>query len=135
MVEMPQEYMAIINKPGRVGTLSTADAEGRPNVAYFGSPRFNEDGTFVIGLTNNRTLRNLEVNPYAAFFCVGEIPVTFHTTACRMYLKVKTIERQGPTLEDVRNRVSAVAGKEAADLIKAAVTFEVTELRPLVSPD
>ena len=50
MVGISEEYKAIINKPGRIGTLSTVDAEGRPNVAYFGSPRIHDDGTFAMGL-------------------------------------------------------------------------------------
>ena len=76
-MEISKEIMDIVNKPGRIGTLGTADTQGRPNVAYFGSPRLSEDGTIVMGLGSNRTLKNLEQNPNAVFFCVAESPVTF----------------------------------------------------------
>jgi hypothetical protein len=38
----------------------------------------------------------------------------------------------GKPLDDYRQRMAAVAGKEAAAMIQAVVTFEVTELRPII---
>ena len=37
MVEISKEVFEIVNKPGRVGVLGTADKQGQPNTAYFGS--------------------------------------------------------------------------------------------------
>ena len=133
MVEIPDEIKQVVNKPGRIGTLSTADADGRPNVAYFGSPRFQDDGTFDMALGDNRTLHNLEVNPYAAFFCVEEGPVSFTTSGCRVYLKVKEIQTEGPLLEKKKAMITQNAGADAAAMIKAAVVFEVIELRGILA--
>ena len=132
MVEISNIFKEIVNKPGRIGTISTADSAGRPNVAYFGSPRVQDDGTFVAALMATRTLKNLEVNPYAVFFCVEEGPVSFSTPGCRLYLKVKEIQKQGPLFDEMKALVARNASPEAANMIAAAVAFEVTEARSLV---
>jgi predicted pyridoxine 5'-phosphate oxidase superfamily flavin-nucleotide-binding protein len=131
-MQVSPEIMETVNKPGRVGTLSTADQNARPNVAYFGSPRFLDQETFVAALTANRTLANLEENPYAVFFCVEEAPVSFGTSGCRLYLKVKEIQKHGPLLDQMKATIAQNAGEKAAEAIRAAVAFDVTDTRPLV---
>lgn len=132
MVEIPHEFKLMINRPGRIGTLSTADAEGRPNAAYFGSPRVREDGAFSMGLVGGRTLENLKANPNAVFFCVEESPVAFSTRGCRVYLKAREIQTGGRLLDLVKQDVARHIGRDAAKMISAAVAFDVTEVRPLV---
>lgn len=133
MVEISKEIMELVNKPGRIGTLGTSNKQGQPNVAYFGSPRMSGDGTIVMGLGNNRTLKNLEENPLAVFFCVAESPVTFKTPGYRLYLKAREIQKKGPVLDGVREAIAKHAGPEAAKMIVAGVVFDVTEIRPLVA--
>ena len=132
MVDISKEIVEIVNKPGRIGTLGTANKQGQPNVAYFGSPRLMEDGTIIMGLGSNRTLKNLEENPLAVFFCVAEGPVTFKTPGCRLYLKVREIQKEGAILDGVKEAIAKRAGPGAAKMIVAGVVFEVTEVRPLV---
>ncbi len=96
MAEIKKEVLEIVNKPGRVGVLSTADKQGQPNSAYFGSLRLTEDGSVVLGLGNNRSLKNLEENPLAVFFCVTESPVGFQTPGVRLYLKLKEHPKNEP---------------------------------------
>ncbi|MBL7212710.1 MAG: pyridoxamine 5'-phosphate oxidase family protein [Desulfobacteraceae bacterium] len=132
MVNISKEIVEMVNKPGRIGTLGTADKQGQPNVAYFGSPRLMEDGTIIMGLGSNRTLKNLEENPLAVFFCVTESPVTFKTPGYRMYLKVREIQKEGPVLDGVKEAIAKHAGPGAAKMIVAGVVFDVTEVRPLV---
>jgi len=133
MVEINKEVMEIVNKPGRIGTLGTANKQGRPNVAYFGSPRLSEDGTIVMGLGSNRTLKNLEENPFAVFFCVAESPVTFTTPGYRLYLKAREIQKEGSIIDGVRKAIAEHAGPDAAKMIAAGVVFDVTEVRPLIA--
>jgi predicted pyridoxine 5'-phosphate oxidase superfamily flavin-nucleotide-binding protein len=133
MSEITKDIVEVVNKRGRVGALGTADKNGQPNVAYFGSPRLSEDGTLIMGLGNNRSLKNLEENPLAAFFCVAESPVTFKTPGYRLYLKVREIQREGALFEGVRDAIGKAAGADAAKMIVAAVSFEVTGVRPLVA--
>ncbi|MCB2189309.1 MAG: pyridoxamine 5'-phosphate oxidase family protein [Deltaproteobacteria bacterium] len=129
---MPQKIQEIVNRAGRIGTLSTADREGRPNVAYFGSARLLEDGGFVVGLAQNRTLANLAENPHAVFFCVEPGPVGFDTPGCRLYLKVKEIQEKGPVLNAIKKAIAEHAGEAAANMMFAAVIFDVVKLRPVM---
>ena len=133
MVEISNEVFEIVNKAGRVGVLSTTDKKGQPNAAYFGSLRLMDDGSVVLGLGRNRSLKNLEENPLAVLFCVTESPVTFNTPGYRLYLKAKVIQREGPLLDGVKKAIVEHAGEDAAKIVEAGVAFEVTETRPLVA--
>jgi len=133
MAKINKEIIEIVNKAGRIGALGTANKLGQPNVAYFGSPRLSEDGTIIMGLSSNRTLKNLEENPLAVFFCVAESPVTFTTPGYRLYLKVREIQKAGPIFDGVKKAIAEHAGPEAAKMIVAGVVFDVTEVRPLVA--
>ena len=133
MVEINKEIIEIVNNAGRIGTLGTANKLGQPNVAYFGSPQLSEDGTIVMGLGSNRTLKNLEENPLAVFFCIAQSPVTFTTPGYRLYLKVREIQKEGPIIDSVKSAIAEHAGQDAAKMIMAGVAFEVTEIRPLVA--
>ena len=132
MVELSKEIHDIVNKPGRVGTLGTADKNGQPNVAYFGSLRLMEDGTVALGMSDNRSLQNLRENPLAVLFCVTESPVTFNTVGIRLYLKLKEIQQEGPFFDAVKEGILKHAGENAAKMIVAAVSFGVTDIRNLV---
>lgn len=133
MAQITREVMDLLNQPGRIGVLATSDKNGQPNVAYFGSLRPMPDGTITVGLTSNRTLKNLEENPLAVFFVVKEGPVTHKTPGYRCYLKVRGIHREGPVLDEVKEFISKFAGPEAAGRMKAGVVFDVTEIRSLVA--
>lgn len=132
MVEINKQVFEIVNKPGRVGVLGTADQQGQPNTAYFGSLRLMEDGTVVVGLGNNRSLKNLEENPLAVLFCVTESPVGFQTPGIRLYLKLKEIQKAGPLYDAIKVAIAEHAGADAAKMIVAAAAFDVTDIRKLV---
>lgn len=133
MVKITREIIEMVNKAGRIGTLATADKDGQPNVAYFGSPQLLEDGTIVMGLASNRTLKNLQENPLALFFCIADSPVTFTTPGYRIYLRSREIQKQGPIIDNIKQEIAAHAGEEAAKTIIAGVVFDVTDIRPLVA--
>jgi hypothetical protein len=132
MVDIKTEIYDIVNRPGRVGVLGTADKNGQPNVAYFGSLRLGEGGIITLGMSNNRSLKNLRENPLAVLFVVTESPVDFNTVGIRLYLTVKEIQDQGPLFEAVKSGILKYAGKNAAAMIVAAAAFEVTEIRGLM---
>lgn len=132
MIEINKEIFEIVNKPGRIAVLSTADKQGQPNSAYFGSLRLMEDGSVALGLGNNRSLKNLEENPLAVLFCVTESPVGFQTPGVRLYLKLKGIEKSGSAYEAIKAAIAEHAGADAAKMIVAAAAFEVTEIRKVV---
>jgi hypothetical protein len=132
MVEISKEIFEIVNKPGRVGVLGTADKKGQPNTAYFGSLRLMEDGSVVLGLGNNLSLKNLEENPLAVLFCVTQSPVEFKTPGVRLYLKLRELQKTGPLYDAIKIAISEHAGADAAKMIVAAAAFEVTKIRQLL---
>ena len=132
MVNISKEIHDIVNKPGRIGILGTADKNAQPNMAYFGSLRLMEDGTVALGMSNNRSLNNLKENPLAVLFCVTESPVNINTVGIRLYLKLKEIQEQGPFFDAIKGAILKHAGENAAKMIMAAVSFDVTEIRNLM---
>jgi hypothetical protein len=132
MVEISKEIFEMVNKPGRVGVLGTADKNGQPNTAYFGSLRLMEDGSVVLGLGNNLSFKNLQENPLAVLFCVTESPVGFKTPGVRLYLKLKELQKAGPLYDGIKAAIAKHAGEDAAKMIVAAAAFEVTKIRNLV---
>ena len=95
---MSKELMEYFNKQPRLGTLSTANKEGRVDVAYFGSARMTDEKTVVVGLGHNRTFANLRENPYAVFMIMqpGEEPTSWK--GVRLYLKMTECQESGRKL-------------------------------------
>lgn len=132
MTIIDQHIIETINQPGKIGVLATADAKGQPNLAYFGSARVLPEGDFVVALGDSRTLTNLEQNQNATYLVLKESPVSFTTQGWRLYLKVRMIHSDGELLGSIRKQIADKVGSEAAKAIKAAILFDVTEIRPLV---
>ena len=130
-----KEVMELFNKMPRIGALSTANSNGDVNIAAFGSLRMIDDNTVVMGTGNNRSFQYLKENPRAAFIIMeppGETSKAWN--GIRVYLKVTAIETDGELIEQIREDVGKRAGKEAAAGLKAAVRFQITEVRPLIDP-
>lgn len=132
MFTLEEQIIDVINQPGRIGVLASTDSKGRPDLAYFGSARVLPEGKLIVALGENRTLDNLGYNEHAVFLAIKESPVTFKTPGWRLYVKVLQIHRDGEVFEAERNRVAQKAGAKAAEILMAAVIFEITEIRPLV---
>jgi hypothetical protein len=131
-VDMPSKLVEFFNKQPRLGGLSTASKDGKPNIAYFLSPHMIDEKTVIMSLGNNRTFANLLENPYAAFMIFEPGMALSDWRGLRIYLKMKEYQTSGKKLEMMRAQVGQMAGEEAAKGVHAAVTFEVQEVRPLV---
>jgi hypothetical protein len=129
---MPGKLMEYFNASPRIGTLSTADRSGKVDTGIFGSPRMLDEKTVIMGLGQNRSLANLKENPNAVFMIVEPGETIVDWKGIRVYMKMNNLAASGKPLDDYRQRMAAVAGKEAAAMIQAVVTFEVTELRPII---
>jgi hypothetical protein len=125
-----QEVMDLFNKRPRIGTLSTANKKGEVNVAVFGSPQMIDENTVVMGIGRNRTFRNLQENPKAVFIVVEPGKTVMDWKGARVYLEV--VESGGGFFEEIKTGIAKVAGKQAADMIHAAIRFRITEVRPIV---
>ena len=131
-VPMPSKLIEFFNKQPRLGGLSTASKDGKPNIAYFLSPHMIDEKTVVMALGNNKTFSNLMENPYAAFMIFEPGMALSDWKGLRIYLKMKSYQISGEQLDMMRERVGQMAGAEPAKMVHAAVTFEVQEIRPLV---
>jgi hypothetical protein len=129
---MPGKLMDYFNKSPRLGTLSTSSKDGKVDAAVFGSPRMTDEKTVVMGLGKGRSLANLQQNPHAVFLIMEPGKSLPEWKGLRVYLKMKTAATTGPVLDGFKKQIAQVAGPDAAKMIHAAVTFEVTEVRPLV---
>ena len=127
-----QELMTLFNKYPRIGTLSTANAEGEINVAVFGSPRMIDENTVVMGIGQNRSLRNLQRNPKAAFIVMEPGETVMDWKGARVYLEATDMETEGDFYEEIKQNIAKAAGKQAADMVHAAIRFKITEVRPIV---
>ena len=128
---MSKELMAYFNKQPRLGTLSSADKEGKVDVAYFGSAQMVDEKTVVVGMGNNRTLSNLRENPNAVFMIMepGETPALWK--GVRVYLKMTDCQTTGSKLDKIRAQIAQKVGAEIANkMIHAYVAFVIEEIRP-----
>lgn len=128
---MPKSLMEYFNQQPRLGVLGTADKDGKPNAAYFGSPRMVDEKTVTMGLGHNRTLTNLQENPQAVYMIMQPGASVPEWKGLRIYLKMTACETEGKKLDYMRSKIAEAAGEGAAKMIQAAVTFKVQEVRPL----
>lgn len=127
-----QRLMEIFNKQPRIGSLSTANARGDVNVAVFGSPQMIDENTVVMGIGENRSFRNLRENPKAAFIVMEPGETVMDWKGARVYLEALDIETGGGFYDQIKENIEKVAGKQAAQMIHAAIRFKITEVRPIV---
>ena len=128
---MTQKLMKYFNKQPRLGILATANKKGQVNAAYFGSPQMVDEKKVVMGLGQNRTLSYLKENPNAVYTIMEPGAAVTEWKGVRIYLKCVALETSGAKLDGIKAKISEVAGEGAAQMIQAAVTFEVGEIRPL----
>jgi predicted pyridoxine 5'-phosphate oxidase superfamily flavin-nucleotide-binding protein len=127
-----QELMALFNKRPRIGTLSTADKTGEVNVAVFGSPQMIDENTVVMGIGQNRSYRNLQRNPKAAFIVMEPGETVTDWKGARVYLEAMDMDTEGEFYDQIKKGIAKAAGPQAAEMIQAAIRFRITEVRPIV---
>ena len=128
---MSKELMEYFNSQPRLGTLSTANSEGRVDVAYFGSAQMTDEKTVVVGLGHNRTFTNLRENPHAVFMIMQPGKEATSWKGVRVYLKMTEFQESGRKLDEVRARVAIEVGEMTAKkMIHAYVQFQIEEIRP-----
>lgn len=129
---MTSKLMDYFNKQPRIGVLSTSSKDGKVDSAVFGSPNMTDEKTVVVATGKNRTLSNLQENPYAMFLIMEPGKDIMEWKGIRVYLKMKEYATSGEMLDTIKSQITKLAGEEAAKIIYAAVTFEIIELRPIV---
>ena len=127
-----KQLMEMFNKQPRIGTLSTADSEGNVNVAVFGSPHMIDENTVAMGIGDNRSLKYLKENPKAVFIVMEPGKTLPEWKGVRVYLEMSELETMGPFFEQIVMAIKHAVGEGASKMIKAAVKFKITSVRPLV---
>ena len=130
-----KEVMDFFNRRPRNCLLATSNGEGKVNVAVYGSPAMIDEDTVVLSTRENRSYQNLRKNPQAAMIVVEPGEISRASKGIRIYLEMTAIETVGELLDRFRVEVGKRAGKEAAEGVKAAIRFKITEVRPLVDPN
>jgi len=128
---MSAKLMEYFNKTPRIGTLSTASKDGKPNTACFGSPRMIDEKTVIMCVRNSRTFANLKENPNAIYMIIEPGKTLPEWKGVRVYLKMIRYETSGEKVEEMRKMVAQRVGQEAANAMHAVITFEIQEVRPL----
>ena len=129
---MTKSLMEYFNHAPRIGTISTAAQDGTVDVAVMGSPRMTDEKTVVLGSGSNRTLENLKQNPHAVYMIMEPGEGLMDWKGVRVYLKMKDLATSGPAFDEYRRQLAGAVGEAAAAMIQALVSFEVTEVRPIV---
>jgi hypothetical protein len=124
--------MDYFNRAPRPGTLSPVLKDGVIDSAVFGSPQMIDDTTMVMGLWQNRTPTNLPENPAAVLLIMEPGKTLADWKGVGVYLKKKVLAVGGPSLDTCRVQIAKTAGPDAAKMIPVVVTFDVTEIRPLL---
>ncbi len=129
---MTGELMEFFNRQPRLGTLSTAGKDGKVNAGFFGSPRMLDAQTIEMGIGNNRSLANLQENPFAVFLVMEPGKSLAEWKGVRIYVKMVDCQTAGEKLAAVKAKLAQTAGEGAARMMHAALTFKIEDVRPLV---
>jgi len=97
-----------------------------------GSPRMVDEKTVVLGSGSNRTLANLRENPHAVYMIMEPGEGLMDWKGVRVYLTLKDLSTSGPAFDDYVDQLAKAIGEAARSMIKALVTLEVAEVRPIV---
>ena len=127
-----KELMELFNKRPRIGILATSNNVGDVNAAVFGSPQMIDENTVVMGIGENRSFRNLQRNPKAAFIVVEPGETVMDWKGARVYLEAVDMETSGEFYDQIKKGIAKAAGPQAADMIHAAIRFNITEVRAIV---
>ncbi|MCX8022437.1 MAG: pyridoxamine 5'-phosphate oxidase family protein [Syntrophorhabdaceae bacterium] len=129
---MWKDLIPYFNRQPRIGSFSTSSRDGKVDVAILGSPQMIDEKTVLLALRDNRTLANLQENPYAVFAIMEPGKSAPEWKGVRVYMKMVECATEGEKLENMKAQVAKRVGDEVAKLIKAAVTLEIYEVRPIV---
>jgi hypothetical protein len=126
------KLMEYFNRQPRLGVISTSDKDGRVDSAVYGSPQMIDEKTVQVAFARGRTFANLQENPHAVYMIMEPGAGIMDWKGVRVYLKMQNFVDCGPDLENYKSQMAKVVGEQAAGMIAALATFEVTQVRPLI---
>jgi hypothetical protein len=114
-----------------VGILSTADPDGKPNLAIYSRPHVIEDGSIAFIMLERLTHSNMQKNPHAAYLFIEAADQGGKMKGVRLYLTRLREEKNSEQLHSLRR----VKYSGDADKIRYLVFFKITKVLPLVGAD
>jgi hypothetical protein len=126
------KLMDYFNRQPRLGVISTSDKDGRADSAVFGSPQMIDEKTVQVAFARGLTFANLQENPHAVYMIMEPGAGILDWKGVRVYLRMQKFAESGPELENYKIQMARVVSEQAAGMIVALATFEVTEVRPLI---
>ena len=129
---MAGKLIDYFNKQPRLGVISTSNKDGKVDSAVVGSPQMADEKTVAVALGKGRTFANLQENPNAVYLIMEPGKEILGWKGIRVYLMMKEAITSGQKFDAYKSQMANVVGEQAADMIKVLVTFEVTEVRPLI---
>lgn len=129
---MSAELMEYFNKQPRIGVLGTCSKDGIVDVAVMGSLQMIDEKTIIGAFALGRTFANLQENPNAVYMIIQQGSQIFDWKGLRVYLKMREFVASGPKLDMYRSQTAKIVGEQAAEMVKVLVTFDLTEVRPLI---
>lgn len=129
---MSSKLMEYFNRQPRLGILGTCSKEGIVDMAVMGSPQMTDEKTVIAVFAMGRTFANLRENPNAVYMITDPGSTVLDWKGLRVYLRMSDYVTSGPKLDAHKSKIAAVVGEQAAEMVKVLVTFELTEVRPLI---
>ena len=129
---MSAKLMEYFNRQPRIGVLGTANKDGIADVAVMGSLQMIDEKTVTGAFARGRTFANLQENPNAVYMIMNQGSEILDWKGIRVYLRMREYVTSGPQLESYKSQVAKVVGEQAAEMVHVMVTFDLTEVRPLI---
>ncbi len=130
-MQVSENVAKFLESPDRTNVFATADAQGKVNIAAFGSPMLVDGDKIRMLLGDNRTYANLCENPSAALFVNLHGKTGMAMEGCRLYLKVLSMADDGQEFDAVHGEIKNRIG-DAASMLKHLIKLEVVEARPIL---
>ncbi|HON34712.1 MAG: pyridoxamine 5'-phosphate oxidase family protein [Methanothrix sp.] len=129
---MSAKLMEYFNRQPRLGALGTANKDGIVDVAVMGSLQMIDEKTVIAAFARGRTFANLQENPNAVYIIMEPHAEILDWKGIRVYLRMRDYATSGPQLEGYKSQMARVVGEQAAEMVQVMVTFDLTEIRPLI---
>lgn len=121
------DWLSYFNNHSGRGYLSTADLEGKTDIAVYGRPHVQENGRWAFIMNERRSFSNVRQNPFAAYAFER-----YEDGGQRFYLEREEVLSDGELYDSVISESRKPASVPDSGLNKYVVIFKVIEVRPLV---
>jgi hypothetical protein len=110
-----------------LGILATADSEGNVDIAIYSRPHIIDDETIAFIMSDQRSHRNLQTNPKAAYLFIEDEK---GYDGVRLYLEKSGEEKNSPLINELRRKKN-INPEQPDTKNRFLAYFRVQGIRPL----